>query len=85
MPAATFGQVLDAVRQNGALSESVVRLLRAIEVFGHNIHSGMEWLIRLRSAQQRLTSYLQAVPPLFKFSFGRLVYPMGSNCFTGRV
>jgi hypothetical protein len=36
MPAATFGQVLDAVRQNGALSESVVRLLRAIEVFGHN-------------------------------------------------
>ena len=36
MPAATFGQVLDAVRQRGALSESVVRLLRAIEVFGHN-------------------------------------------------
>jgi len=36
MPAATFGQVLDGVRQRGALSESVVRLLRATEVFGHN-------------------------------------------------
>jgi hypothetical protein len=36
MPGATFGQVLDAVRQGGVLNESVVRLLRAIEVFGHN-------------------------------------------------
>ena len=36
MPNATFGDVLTAVSRQGALNGATVRLLRAVEVFGHN-------------------------------------------------
>lgn len=35
MPNATFGEVLDTVRRQATLNEATVRLLRAVEVFGH--------------------------------------------------
>jgi hypothetical protein len=35
MPAATFGEVLSSAARDGTLTQPVVRLLRAIEVFGH--------------------------------------------------
>jgi hypothetical protein len=44
-PRATFGEVLDAAaRGRGNLSPQAIRLLRAIEVFGHNTfrHGGVE-------------------------------------------
>jgi hypothetical protein len=36
MPNATFGDVLNAVQRQGTLNEATVRLLRAVEIFGHN-------------------------------------------------
>ena len=36
MPNATFGQVLDRVRQRGTISEPIQRLLRDVEVMRHN-------------------------------------------------
>jgi hypothetical protein len=35
LPNATFGEVLDNVRGQGALKDATVRLLRAVETFGH--------------------------------------------------
>jgi hypothetical protein len=44
MPRATFGEVLNAVGPRGDLSPQAIRLLRAIEVFGHTTfrHGGVE-------------------------------------------
>ncbi len=44
MPGATFGEVLNAVGRRGEISPQAVRLLRAIEVLGHNTfrHGGAE-------------------------------------------
>jgi hypothetical protein len=44
MPRATFGEVLNTVGPRGDISAQAVRLLRAIEVFGHNTfrHGGVE-------------------------------------------
>lgn len=36
MPAATFGEVLTAASRQGVINEATVRLVRGIEVFGHN-------------------------------------------------
>lgn len=36
LPDATFEQVLDTLLRQAALNEATVRLLRAVEVFGHN-------------------------------------------------
>jgi hypothetical protein len=44
MPRATFGEVLNTVGHDGDVTPQAVRLLRAIEVFGHNTfrHGGVE-------------------------------------------
>lgn len=36
VPNGTFGQVLDEVRRRGALNEYVIRILRDLEILGHN-------------------------------------------------
>jgi hypothetical protein len=48
MPNATFGQVLDRVRERGIISEPIQRLLRDVEVMRHNAFGhGMAEPIRL--------------------------------------
>jgi hypothetical protein len=52
MPDATFGEVLNAVNRQGVLNEPTVRLLRSIEVFGHNtLRHGRIEAFRFSSAE----------------------------------
>ena len=52
MPDVTFGEVLNAVNRQGVLNEPTVRLLRSIEVFGHNtLRHGRIEAFRFSSAE----------------------------------